>query len=158
MAFDIAPYGAAIEATSNLLTGILKRVFPEKVSEETALKLNQEITMALYKGEMDQILSQLRINEKEAEHDSIFVAGWRPYIGWVCGNALAYTFLLQPFISHTIQVVAWLNAPPGTPYPPTPQLDMMSLMTLLFGMLGIGGMRSYEKIKGETTTATKVGA
>lgn len=151
MAFDIAPYGAAIEATSNLLSGILKRVFPEKVSEETALKLNQELTLALINGELQPMLAQLNVNEKEAEHDSIFVAGWRPFIGWVCGSALAYQFILQPF---AVFALATLKIDVG----PLPVLDYGSLSTVLMGMLGLGAMRSYEKIKGETTTATKVGA
>ena len=151
MAFDIAPYGAAIEATSNLLSGILKRVFPEKVSEETALKLNQELTLALINGELQPMLAQLNVNEKEAEHDSIFVAGWRPFIGWVCGSALAYQFVLQPFLVFGLTAFQ-VNLGP------LPQLDYASLSTVLMGMLGLGAMRSYEKIKGETTTATKVGA
>lgn len=151
MAFDIAPYGAAIEATSNLLSGILKRVFPEKVSEETALKLNQELTLALINGELQPMLAQLNVNEKEAEHDSIFVAGWRPFIGWVCGSALAYQFILQPF---AVFALATFKIDVG----PLPVLDYGSLSTVLMGMLGLGAMRSYEKIKGETTTATKVGA
>lgn len=151
MGFDIAPYGAAIEATSNLLTGILKRVFPEKVSEETALKLNQELSLALLKGELEPMLAQLAVNAKEAEHDSIFVAGWRPFIGWVCGSALAYQFIAQPFLVFGLRV---LKVDVG----PLPVLDYGSLSTVLMGMLGLGAMRSYEKIKGETTTATKVGA
>lgn len=151
MAFDIAPYGAAIEATSNLLTGILKRVFPEKVSEETALKLNQELSLALLNGELQPMLAQLNVNAKEAEHDSIFVAGWRPFIGWVCGSALAYQFVAQPFLVFGLHV---FKVDVG----PLPTLDYGSLSTVLMGMLGLGAMRSYEKIKGETTTATKVGA
>ena len=151
MAFDIAPYGAAIEATSNLLTGILKRVFPEKVSEETALKLNQELSLALLNGELQPMLAQLQVNAKEAEHDSIFVAGWRPFIGWVCGGALAYQFILQPF---AVFGLATFKIDVGT----LPTIDYGALSTILMGMLGLGAMRSYEKVKGETTTATKVGA
>jgi holin (3TMs family) len=151
VAFDIAPYGAAIEATSNLLSGILKRVFPEKVSEETALKLNQELSLALLNGELQPVLAQLAVNAKEAEHDSVFVAGWRPFVGWVCGGAFAYTFILQPFMVFTTVLFKWQA-------PPLPVLDMMPMLTVLGGMLGLGAMRSYEKVKGETTTATKVGA
>ena len=151
MSFDIAPYGAAIEATSKLLSGILTRVFPEKVSEETALKLQHELSMALLNGELQPMLAQLDVNKAEAAHDSIFVAGWRPFIGWVCGAAFAYTFVLQPFAVFLVVTAKWSA-------PPLPSLDMMPMLTVLGGMLGLGAMRSYEKVKGETTTATKVGA
>src|SRR5690349_1351153 len=107
MAFDIAPYGAAIEATSKLLSGILTRVFPEKVSEETALKLQHELSMALLSGELQPMLAQLEVNKAEAAHNSIFVAGWRPFIGWVCGAAFAYTFVLQPFAVFLVVTAKW---------------------------------------------------
>jgi hypothetical protein len=151
VAFDIAPYSGAIEATSNLLSGILKRVLPEKVSEETALKLNQELTLAIMNNQLQPLLAQLNINAEEAKHDSIFVAGWRPFVGWVCGASFAYTFILQPFAVFVTVLFAWQA-------PPLPSLDMMPMLTVLGGMLGLGAMRSYEKVKGETTTATKVGA
>ena len=148
---DLAPYSGAIEATTNFLSGILKRVFPEKMSEEAAAKMNQELTLALLKGEMDPILAQLRVNEKEAEHDSVFVAGWRPFVGWVCGVALGWQFIGQPI---ALFVVAALNLQIG----PLPQFNYAELSPILLGMLGLGAMRSYEKVKAETTTATKVGA
>lgn len=151
MAFDIAPYGEAIAATSKLLNGILQRILPEKVSEETALRLNQELTLAIMNNELQPILAQLNVNAKEAEHDSIFVAGWRPFVGWVCGTAFAYTFIIQPMAVFITVTMTWST-------PPLPTLDMMPMLTVLGGMLGLGAMRSYEKVKGETTTATKVGS
>lgn len=151
MAFDIAPYSGAIEATSNLLRGILQRVLPEKVSEETVLKLNQELSLALLNNELQPVLAQLKVNEVEAAHDSIFVAGWRPFVGWVCGAAFAYSFIIQPMAVFVTVTMTWAT-------PPLPNLDMMPMLTVLGGMLGLGAMRSYEKVKGESTTATKVGA
>jgi Protein of unknown function (DUF3154). len=151
VAFDIAPYGEAIAATSKLLNGILQRILPEKVSEETALRLNQELTLAIMNNELQPILAQLNVNAKEAEHDSIFVAGWRPFVGWVCGTAFAYTFIIQPMAVFITVTMTWST-------PPLPTLDMMPMLTVLGGMLGLGAMRSYEKVKGETTTATKVGS
>lgn len=151
MAFDIAPYGQAITETSAFLNGILKRVFPEKMSELDAAKMQQELTMALVRGEHEPIMAQLRVNEKEAAHDSIFVAGWRPFIGWVCGVALAWQFIglqLALFVSRLYQIELG----------PLPQFDYASLSPILLGMLGLGAMRSYEKVKGESTTATKVGS
>ncbi len=151
MGFDIAPYGAAIEATSNLLSGILKRVLPEKVSEETALKLNQELTLALVNGELQRTLGQLEINKVEAASDHWFIAGWRPACGWVCVSALGWQFV-------GLQIALFVLRIFHQDIGPLPQFDYASLSPILLGMLGLSISRSYEKVKGETTTATKVGA
>ena len=79
-------------------------------------------------------------NKVEAAHSSIFVAGWRPFIGWVCGGALAFQYLIRPFWIWTAAV--WW---PEAPVPPS--LDAM-LWELVLGMLGIGGLRTMEKFKG----------
>lgn len=84
------------------------------------------------------------INKAEAQHQSIFVAGWRPAIGWVCALALAFQYLIRPFWIWSITV--WW---PESPIPPT--LDGM-LWELVFGMLGIGGLRTLEKVKGVSKT------
>lgn len=83
---------------------------------------------------------QREINKIEAQHTSIFVAGWRPMIGWVCAAALAFQYLVRPFWSWAVSV--WW---PGSPVPPG--LDEM-LWQLMFGMLGMGGLRTVEKFKG----------
>ncbi|WP_298034742.1 3TM-type holin [uncultured Desulfovibrio sp.] len=80
------------------------------------------------------------INKVEAAHSSIFVSGWRPFIGWVCGAALAFQYLIRPFWIWAATI--WW---PGSPVPPT--LDGM-LWELVMGMLGIGGLRTIEKWKG----------
>ena len=79
---------------------------------------------------------QSEINKVEAQHRTIFVAGWRPFIGWVCGVALAYNFILR-------DMLIWLIGPEQVP----PALQMEHLMTVLIGMLGLGGMRTFEKFK-----------
>lgn len=146
------PYDEAIAKGSELLNGILKRVLPaEKLSEGDRLKLSQDLTLALMENDSRQVLAQLAINEAEAQHDSVFVAGWRPFIGWVCGGAVAYHFILQPSLAFFVAMYKW-------EVPPLPVFNTESLLTILLGMLGLGAMRSYEKVKGETTTATKVGA
>lgn len=83
---------------------------------------------------------QIQINAVEAANANIFVSGWRPFIGWVCGAAYAYSFVLQPFLAfgflafgHDIKL---------------PVLGLSELSPVLIGMLGLGGMRSWEKIKG----------
>ena len=79
---------------------------------------------------------QGEINKVEAQHRTIFVAGWRPFIGWVCGVALAYNFVLR-------DLLIWFIGPEQVP----PALQMEHLMTVLIGMLGLGGMRTFENLK-----------
>lgn len=85
--------------------------------------------------------AQLQVNQAEAASPSLFVAGWRPAIGWVCGSALAYTYLLYPLL--TWACAAW------APHLVPPKLGNDGMLyELLLGMLGLGGMRTFEKIKG----------
>ena len=98
-----------------------------------------EIREAIKGKELDpnELLSiQTKINEIEAQHRTVFVAGWRPFIGWVCGFALAYNFVIR-------DLFIWALQPESVP----PALQMEHLMTVLLGMLGLGGLRTYEKVK-----------
>jgi len=88
-------------------------------------------------------VGQIEVNKVEAAHPSIFVAGWRPFIGWTGGISIAYTFLVAPF---TNQIAKWLGYSGEMVV-----LDTASLMVLITGMLGIGGMRSFDKLKGNDT-------
>ena len=85
---------------------------------------------------------QLDINKVEAEHKSLFVAGWRPFIGWISGLSIGYVYLFQPILDMILQMfgveVDWVV------------LDLGQLMPLILGMLGLGGLRSFEKAKGLT--------
>jgi hypothetical protein len=84
--------------------------------------------------------AQMEVNKAEAASGSVFVAGWRPAIGWVCAAAVAYTYLLVP-------VGMWLSFLVGKPIAKPPVLDA-NLWELMFAMLGLGGLRTFEKIKG----------
>ncbi len=84
---------------------------------------------------------QNAVNAEEARHNSIFVAGWRPAIGWICAAALLYSYIVIPFTTYVFAF--WL----GAPIPKMPVLDN-NLWELMFGMLGLGGLRTYEKLKG----------
>jgi hypothetical protein len=97
------------------------------------------------------VQGQLAINQKEAEHGSIFVAGWRPFIGWVCGFGVAWQFVLSP-------IGTWIVVISGVDIPPIPVLDTGPLMTLMLGMLGLGGLRTYEKRLGVARTGVKPNA
>jgi hypothetical protein len=82
---------------------------------------------------------QSEINKPEAQHRSLFVAGWRPFIGWICGFALLYNFIIR-------DLAIWAFGIESVPAP----LQMEHLMTVLLGMLGLGGMRTFEKLKDKT--------
>ena len=111
--------------------------------KDTKNKLAHEIATMAEKHAQELAKGQLEINKAEAQHKSIFVAGWRPFIGWTCGIALCWHFVLQP-------IVIFLTAYIGFTLPELPTFDMGSLMTVLMGMLGLGGLRTYEKQKGLT--------
>ncbi|MDP2751756.1 MAG: holin family protein [Rhodocyclaceae bacterium] len=93
------------------------------------------------------LTGQQEINRVEAASSRLFVAGWRPAVGWVCVAALAYQFLLYPLLIWSwalMQAQGWI--PMGLA--PPPMLETDSLYVVLFGLLGIGGLRSFEKVKG----------
>ena len=106
-------------------------------------KLAHEIATMSEKHAQELAKGQLEVNKVEASHRSALVAGWRPFIGWVCGVALAWHFVLSPVI---IFLAAWFDVV----LPALPEFDMGSLMTVLMGMLGLGGLRTFEKSKGLT--------
>ena len=106
-------------------------------------KLAHEIATMAEKHAQELAKGQLEINKTEAQHRSIFVAGWRPFVGWTCGVALAWHFVLAPSIM-------FFSAYFGVELPKLPTFDMESLLTVLMGMLGLGGLRTFEKFKGIT--------
>jgi len=106
-------------------------------------ELAHEIATMAERHAQELAKGQLAVNAQEAKHRSIFVAGWRPCCGWVCSLALMVHFLLIPLADV---VMAFLGQEP-VPYP---AFDMDTLMTVLLGMLGLGGLRSFEKYKGIT--------
>jgi hypothetical protein len=84
-------------------------------------------------------LAQLEVNKQEAAHRSVFIAGWRPFIGWTSGTAFCMHFVGLPLIQVASIYLDFV--------PPVIAFDMDSLLTVMLGMLGLGGMRTYEKIK-----------
>jgi len=98
--------------------------------------------MVMEKLKQQPAALQVELNKVEATHRSTFVAGWRPFIGWVCGFGFGYHYVLQPFLIFII-------AATGAELPELPEFDMISLQTVLMGMLGLGGLRTFEKLKGK---------
>ena len=114
------------------------RFLPEDREKRAAAE--REIQARL-KDSLAQVdLAQLGINKVEAAHRSMFVAGWRPFIGWTCGVALMYTYVLQPILVFGLAQSGYLVD--------LPRMDLGELMPVLMGMLGLGGLRSWEKVKG----------
>lgn len=119
-----------ITAGIDLAKTVVQTIWPDKTEQE---KSQLAAAVMMVQGQIDT-------NKTEAGSPSVFVAGWRPFIGWVCGAALVYQYLLRPLL-------AWGFAIAGHPMPVMPGLDD-TLWELLFGMLGLGGLRSFEKVKG----------
>jgi hypothetical protein len=126
---------------SNLIgpvTGLLDKFVEDK--DQKAALAHDLATMA-ERHAQELATAQIEVNKAEAASGSLFKGGWRPFIGWVCGGAFAYHFVLQPVIVFAVLAV-------GVELPPLPEFDMASLMTVMMGMLGLGGLRTYEKQKG----------
>lgn len=131
-------------ALGPILDGVL-RLIPDKNERARAKEM--------FEGQMltamtSLVQGQLEINKQEAQHGSIFVAGWRPFIGWVCGAALVWNFIIQPLLLW----IAWMMPDLGIDMSTAPKLDSGELMTVLLGMLGLGGLRTYEKRLGVSRT------
>ena len=122
------------------VTSLLDKFIEDK---DQKAKLAHELSTMAEKHAQELAKGQLEINKAEAGHKSIFVAGWRPFIGWACGVALAWHFVIAPFIM-------FFSAYFGLDMPALPDFDMGSLLTVLMGMLGLGGLRTFEKYKGLT--------
>lgn len=123
------------------LTKLIGLIPDVNAREKARAEFEQQLLAATVNANMGQI----EINKIEAGSSSIFVAGWRPAVGWVCGFALAYQFVLQPLIGYGISIYSTYS---HNTIPPIPTLDTGSLMTVLMAMLGLGGMRTFEKING----------
>ena len=115
------------------VAGILDKFVADK---DLKMQLQHELETAIHSAN----LAQIEVNKAEAAHKSIFVAGWRPFVGWVCGVALSYHFILAPLLQFGFAL--------GGIEQELPEFDFSQLSTVLMGMLGLGGLRTFEKMKG----------
>jgi len=122
------------------VTGILDKVVEDK---DQKAKLAHELATMADNHAQQLALSQIEVNKAEAASGSLFKGGWRPFVGWTCGIALLYHFILSPLILFGVTLA-------GVEIPPLPEFEMNSLLTVLMGMLGLGGLRTYEKQRGLT--------
>ena len=116
---------------------LIDRMWPDPAQAATA-KL--ELIKLQQSGDLAQMTGQLEINKIEAANANMFVSGWRPAIGWVCALALLYQYLVRPLAVAVFAAV-------GHPLPTMPGLDE-NLWQLMMAMLGMGGLRTFEKVQG----------
>ena len=128
---------------SNLIQPVSKILDKAIPDQDLKRKLSHEIATMSEKHAQQLALAQIEVNAAEAASGSLFKGGWRPCIGWICGIAFGYHFVLQPVIIFIVVLI-------GMDIPELPSFDMGTLLTVLGGMLGIGSLRTYEKQKGLT--------
>jgi hypothetical protein len=128
----------------NSLIGPATQILDKFVEDkDQKAKLAHELATMADRLAHEQQLAQIAVNKEEAASGSLFKGGWRPFVGWVCGVAFCYHFILQPVIIFIVAMI-------GMDIPELPSFDMGTLLTVLGGMLGIGSLRTYEKQKGLT--------
>jgi hypothetical protein len=126
-----------LQAILPLIGPVLDRIIPDKAGAE---KAKQEIEKALIDNASKLNLAQAEINKVEAQHRSVFVAGWRPMIGWSCAIGIFWLFVGHP-------LVVYVDGLDGVTSP-IPTIDHDILLELTFAMLGMAGLRTFEKMKG----------
>jgi hypothetical protein len=133
MGLDVAGIGAVADFAGK----VLERIFPdptERMKAQTALTQLQE------SGELAKLAGQMEINKVEAASTNWFIAGWRPFVGWICGLGLAYVAIVEPIARFIALQLAYKGA--------FPVIDTNLTMQVLLGMLGLAAARSIEKVKG----------
>jgi hypothetical protein len=125
---------------------IFDKIFPDPTAAAEAklklLELQQSGELAVLAAETDLAKGQQDINLEEAKSGDKFASRWRPFIGWVCGVAFAYHFVLQPVLAFVLMNSGYKVE--------LPTFNMDALNTVLLGMLGLGGLRTVERVKGIT--------
>lgn len=127
--------GTGLGQVASLAQDLVDRIFPDKIAQATQraeyLQKAQELDNQIAQG-------QMAIDQAEAVNNSMFIAGWRPFIGWVCGSAFAYHFIALPILESIATAMGYKVV--------TPVFDMQELTTVLMGMLGLGSLRTVERL------------
>ena len=126
-----------LQALIGPISSLLEKAIPDS---DLRRKLTHEIATMAEKNAHEQIKAQLEINNTEAKHSSLFVSGWRPAVGWTCCLGMAANFLLIPMTNFVLALASSDIT--------IPLIELETMLPVLLGMLGLGGMRSFEKSKG----------
>lgn len=128
---------------------IIDKFIPDPEKKADAIfklkQLEQDGDLAALNAEVSLLLGQVEVNKVEAASTNIFKSGWRPFIGWVCGSAFAYKFIVNPFLLFLV-ALGGLDLDVSL----LPELEWQELSAVLMGMLGLGTMRSYDRVKGKS--------
>ena len=122
------------------VTDVIGRFLPEDKEPKAKAEREIEAKLTTHLAKID--LAQLDINKTEAAHRSVFVSGWRPFIGWSCRVALAWSYVVTPILTFVLAQTGYLVE--------LPSMNLGEMMPVLMGMLGLGGLRTFEKFKGVT--------
>jgi len=132
-------------AIANLVAGLIGPILEPLIglipNKNARAKAKEEAEAQIITAMTGLVQGQLDINKEEAKHASLFVAGWRPAVGWICGISLGWNFIVHPMLLWVAFILPDIPVDLST----APQLDSGELMTVLLGMLGLGGLRTYEK-------------
>jgi hypothetical protein len=146
MSFD--PLSAAFD----LGKVAIEKIFPDPTKRAMEMRLLEELRqkggLAELNAHVQLMLAQIKVNEVSAAHPSLFVAGSRPFIIWVGGLSLAWAGLIHPLLMWVWAFAEMTGTPP-------PMIESAALGTILSGLLGVAGMRSFDKSKGTDTRGTK---
>lgn len=134
------------QAIIPIIGTVIDKVIPDPAAAADAklraMELAQKGELAVLEADVQMASGQMRINEVEAASPDFFRGGWRPATGWCCVVGLLYQFLVQP-------ILPWIVALFGVTVPPLPPINNEALFLLLTGMLGLGGLRSWERVRGK---------
>ncbi|WP_346839812.1 holin family protein [Microbulbifer sp. SAOS-129_SWC] len=147
-----------LDSLLNIGKAAIERIWPDPIKRAEEVRkleeLHQQGDLARLDAHVKLMLGQVEVNKAEAQHKSVFVAGWRPFIGWVGGSALAYQFVVYPLLCwfwRVAQALGWVPVGMETP----PVLETGALFSMITAMLGVGAMRSFDKKQGTQTDRIK---
>lgn len=134
-----------VTAVTNAVSMVLDRVLPDKQANDAAKAqlLSQEVS-----AQIQQVIGQIEVDKIEAASNSKLVAGWRPWIGWTCGAAMGYAFILQPFFVTLINIIQCIHTHTMFTKDMLPIIDMTQMWPVLLALLGMGALRSWDKQNG----------
>lgn len=137
---------------------IIERVWPDQIKQAEELRKLTELKQQGNLKRMQQMVNlmakQIDVNVEAAKSHNVFVAGARPFILWICGFGLAYSSIIYPFLCWIWSILKACGYIPLDASSP-PEIDSSALMSLVIGLLGLGGMRSFEKVKGVARNTIK---